>query len=404
MIVDSAREIINSTRPSILIYRTTLLALSETFVLSQPEALGRFIPYFVGCSRIDGLQLPDNRYYLIGEFGTFGTARKLIYKFFGFAPGLIGQLRRLRPALVHAHFGVDSVPALRLARRLGIPLVVTYHGYDVTMKEEYARTYSFDYRRYLRWKPTIQKEASLFVAVSEFVRERLIEQGFPPEKIFVHYVGVDTDLFSPDSSVSRSPIVLFTGRLVDSKGCGYLIQAMAKVQQRIPTARLVVIGDGPLRQEWEQMASSCLRNFTFLGARDQNEVRYWMKRAKVFSVPSFTTAWGTSEGFGLVFAEAQAMGLPVASFATGGIREAVAHESTGLLAKECDVEELAANIIRLLKDDSLWKQFSAAARNRALEYFDLQEQTAKLEEMYSHLLSHHAVAAIGDSLSVPQQG
>jgi colanic acid/amylovoran biosynthesis glycosyltransferase len=392
-----------NSRPSIVIYRTTLLALSETFVLSQPEALEHFTPYFVGCSRVEGLKLPEGRFRFIDEGGALGATHKMMYRLFGFAPGLTRELRRLNPVLVHTHFGVDSVHGLWLARRLGIPLVVTFHGYDATMKEEHARKFSYDYRQYLRWRPIVQKEASLFVAVSEFVRGKLIEQGFPPEKILVHYVGVDTQLFAPDARVPRLPIVLFAGRLVDSKGCDYLIRAMRLVQERIPEAQLVVIGNGPLRQELEKMASAHLRNFKFLGSQAQSEVRRWMNRAKVFSVPSFTTPLGTSEGFGLVFAEAQAMGLPVASFATGGIPEAVEHDVTGLLANECDVESLANNIIRLLNDDSLWRQFSTAARRRAHKYFDLREQTAKLEEMYGRLLMWPPITT-SDSLSIPLQG
>lgn len=391
------------TRPSILIYRANLLPLSETFVLSQPEALEHFTPYFVGCTRVDGLRLPEARSHLIGEVGALGSTQRMMYRFFGVAPGLARKLRRLNPVLIHAHFGVDSVQALWIARRLGIPLVVTFHGYDATMKEEYARNFSYDYRRYLRWRSTIQKETSLVVAVSEFVRGRLLEQGFPQEKMSVHYVGVDTDLFTPDLSVPRLPIVLFVGRLVDSKGCSYLIQAMTRVQQEIPEAQLVVIGDGPLRKELKQMASASLRNFSFLGATSQGEVRRWMNQARVFSVPSFTTQWGTSEGFGLVFAEAQAMGLPVASFATGGIPEAVAHEVTGLLTTERDVDGLASNISRLLKDEALWCQYSAAARKRACEHFNLRDQTAKLEKMYVRLLSRWPMTAIGDSISVPVQ-
>ncbi|HYK36744.1 glycosyltransferase [Alloacidobacterium sp.] len=391
-------------RPSVLIYRTTLLPLSETFVLSQPEALEHFTPYFVGCSRVDGLRTPEGRSYFIGNDGALGHAHKMMYKVFGFAPGLMRELRRLNPVLVHTHFGVDSVQGLRLARRLGTPLVVTFHGYDATMKEEYARSFSYDFRRYLRWRPIIQKEASLFVAVSEFVRSKLIEQGFPQEKISVHYVGVDTELFAPDLSVPRKPIVLFAGRLVDSKGCDYLIRAMALVQRKMPDVRLIVIGDGPLRHELEQMASACLHNFSFLGARSQSEVRHWMNRAKVFSVPSFTTPMGTSEGFGLVFAEAQSMGLPVASFATGGIPEAVAHGVTGLLARERDVESLASNISALFNNDSLWHRFSAAAIRRTREQFDLKEQSAKLEEMYSRLLTRQSVATIRNSVSIPLQG
>lgn len=382
----------SGTRPAVLIYRTELLPPSETFVLSQALALTRFAPYFVGSNRVQGLALPEGRSHFINVPGPFRSGRQALYRLTGFAPGLTRAMRRLRPVLVHAHFGLDSVPALWLTRRLKVPLVVTFHGYDATMKTEYARKYSFDYRRYLRWRPVVQKEAALFLAVSEFIRGKLIGQGFPADKIIVHYVGVDAELFSPDASVARAPVVLFAGRLVESKGCDHLIRAMARVQEQLPEARLVVIGGGPLREELEQLAAGCLRNYEFLGLRPQSEVRDWMNRAKVFSVPSFTTPMGTSEGFGLVFAEAQAMGLPVASFTTGGIPEAVAHNVTGLLAAERDVEGLANNILTLLKDDALWQQFSAAAVRRTRELFDLHRQTRKLETIYDRLVAQSAAS------------
>lgn len=374
-------------RPAVLIYRTHLLAASETFVLSQAGALTQFSPYFVGSSRIEGLTLPEDKVHCIDRPGPFRSSRRTLYKLFGFAPGLTRAMRRLNPVLVHAHFGTDSVPALWLARRLKVPLIVSFHGYDVTMKPEYARRFSFDYRRYLRWRPIVQREAALFLAVSEFIREKLISQGFPADKVSVHYVGVDAGLFTPDPSIAREAIVLFAGRLVDSKGCDHLIQAMARVQEQVPEAKLVVIGEGPMRASLEELAAGCLKNYQFLGLRPQSEVRDWMNRARIFSVPSFTTAIGTSEGFGLVFAEAQAMGLPVASFATGGIPEAVAHNATGLLAGERDTNGLADNIVTLLRDDALWHRFSDAATKRARELFDLHKQTEKLEKIYDRLLT-----------------
>jgi glycosyltransferase involved in cell wall biosynthesis len=93
-----------------------------------------------------------------------------------------------------------------------------------------------------------------------------------------------------------------------------------------------------------------------------------------------------SEGFGLVFAEAQAMGLPVVSFATGGIPEAVAHGTTGYLGPERDWEFLAAHITMLLKDTNLWNRINAAGIAAAAERFDLRRQTAMLEGMYDEVI------------------
>jgi glycosyltransferase involved in cell wall biosynthesis len=80
------------------------------------------------------------------------------------------------------------------------------------------------------------------------------------------------------------------------------------------------------------------------------------------------------------------MGLPVASFSTGGIPEAVAHNATGFLTDERDTQGLARNIVTLLRDDALWHRFSNSAAERARELFDLQNQTRKLEKIYDRLL------------------
>lgn len=374
--------------PAVLVYRSELLQPSETFVLSQACALQKFDPYLVGRRKVDGLVLPEDHVRLLDTSSVLGAAKEAGYRLAGFAPGLLKELRELKPVLIHSHFGPDAVPGLRLARKLHVPLVVTYHGYDATMKDEYAREFSFDYRQYLRWKKKVQQEASLFIAVSEFIKGRLIAQGFPQDKIVVHYVGVDTSLFTADPRVEREPIVLFVGRLFDNKGCEYLVRAMAVAQRRVPEARLVVIGDGPLRGELETLAAELTTGTKFLGVQPHATVREWMNRASLFSVPSVTTESGTSEGFGLVFTEAQAMGVPVVSFATGGIPEAVEHGATGLLCGERDVECLAANIEQLLTDDAKWSSFSKAAARRVRSRFDLRAQTAKLEDIYESLLAN----------------
>ena len=177
------------------------------------------------------------------------------------------------------------------------------------------------------------------------------------------------------------------GRLVDKKGCTYLIRAMAEIQRSMPDVELVIIGDGPLRAELEAEARGSLRKHRFLGVQPSTVVREWMSRARVFSVPSITADSGDAEGFGIVFAEAQAMGVPVASFASGGIPEAVAHGETGLLSAEKDWRGLARDLALLLRDDDLWNRMSDRARRRVAERFDLRKQTRLLAEIYREVLA-----------------
>ena len=161
---------------------------------------------------------------------------------------------------------------------------------------------------------------------------------------------------------------------------------MSKVQELRPDVELVIIGDGELRPSLEQLAKKKLRRYQFLGVQSPEIVKAWMNRAKIFSVPSITAKSGEAEGFGMVFAEAQAMELPVVSFASGALPESVAHGEVGLLAAEGDWEELAKHIILLLNDDNLCDRFSKAGPQRVNNLFNLRKQTRILEDIYKQAL------------------
>lgn len=374
-------------KPAIIVYRDHLLSPSETFILRQAEALRSFVPYYAGSRLVQGLPLPKERTLVVNQGGLSGRLGEAVFKLQGSAPGLVRRLHDLNPALIHAHFGLDGVKALPLAHSLRTPLLVTYHGYDATVRDEYARRSFRSHRVYLRRREELERRAHLIIAVSQFIKTKLVEsQGFPEEKLLVHYIGVDTETLRPDPGVSREPAVLFVGRLVEKKGCEHLIRAMSKVQSAMPEAELVIIGDGPLRYDLERKASEMLLRYRFLGTQSPEAVQAWMNRARVFSVPSITAESGDAEGFGIVFAEAQAMGLPVASFASGGIPEAVSHDETGLLVYERDWEGLADNILLLLGKDALWRRFSEAGQARVRSFFDLRRQTSMLEEIYERVL------------------
>lgn len=378
---------------NLVIYRDELLGASETFILRQAEALREFRPVYVGLGSVEGLRIPPERRQLLIEPGRLHRTRRLFCRLFGPSVRQAARVRALSPALIHAHFGPDATYAMPLARVLGVPLVVTHHGYDVTI-EDRALARSLSLRLYRKRRDRLYEAAALVLCVSRFVRDQAVRKGAPPHKTLVHYIGIDMASFTPDSSVQRSDVVLFVGRLVDSKGCDQLLRAMSVVQRSCPKCQLMIIGDGPLRPRLEQTAGAlALRHVKFLSTQPSGLVRYWMNRARVFSVPSVTVNSGASEGFGMVFAEAQAMGLPVASFDTGGIPEAVLHGETGLLACERDTAGLAQNIIALLSDRPMWHRLSEAGQRRTRELFDLHHQTAALEDIYRSVLRGDAVAA-----------
>jgi glycosyltransferase involved in cell wall biosynthesis len=387
------------SRDTVLIYRDTLLLSSETFILSQAESLSGFTPFYVGSRPVAGIEVPADRRWFVNDGSWLGRCREVLFKVYDrVSPGQLEALARQQPRLIHAHFGPDGVLAVPLARALRLPLIVTLHGFDVTASDDAARRSFYSHRKYVRRRGELIRCCSKVIAVSRFIAGKAAQQGFPADKTLVHYIGVDLDKFQPPPGGGpREPMVLFVGRLVDKKGCSHLIRAMAEVQRAMPEIELVIIGDGPLRKALEAEARAALRRYRFLGAQPSDVVRDWMGRAKVFSVPSITADSGDAEGFGIVFAEAQAMGTPVASFASGGIPEAVAHGETGLLSPEKDWRGLARDLARLLGDDALWRTMSDRARHRVVEHFDLHKQTRLLEDIYRGLLEPGEAPAIARS-------
>lgn len=360
-----------------------------TFIRTQAEALTSFSPYYISPQRLkDGLPLPADRVRVMrsGE-GRWSQVLAIPFKLTGWAPLYVRKLRALRPALLHAHFGPSGLRALPLARALKIPMIVTFQGYDATVYDEYARASKhYSHRVYVSRRKVLESGAVLLIAVSDFIRDELIKQGFAPDKVLTHYVGVDTEWFRPDPGIPREPIVLFTGRLDEKKGCRYLIEAMAKVQASLPGNELVIIGDGALRGDLERLAASSVPRHRFLGFQPPEVVKQWMNRACVFGAPSLRAQCGDAEGYPNAFAEAHSMGLPIVSFNADGVREAVSHGQTGFLASERDSDALAHYLQLLLSNREIRDRMSVSARQYVCRDFNLRHQTQKLENIYRGIL------------------
>jgi glycosyltransferase involved in cell wall biosynthesis len=363
--------------PAILIFKETVLPRSETFILAQMQAMRKFSARLIGLEEVpSGLPLPSKPLLLCRARGGTAALRAKIYRKSGIAPLFHAKAGREQPALLHAHFASGGLTAIPLAKSLGVPLIVTLHGSDVTVKWASAGSM----RR-------LGQEATLFLCVSHFIRDRAIAAGLPEEKLLVHYIGVDLQQFQPPAADGAGAGVLFVGRLVEKKGCAYLLRAMASVQKTYPDCLLTIIGDGPLRSYLESHARELGVSCRFLGAQPATIVREHLRATRIFCAPSVTAENGDSEGLGIVFAEAQAMGIPVVSSLHGGIPEVVSDARTGLLVPERDHAALAVAIASLLGNASLWEQFRHNARAHIEHSFDLAKQTAGLETIYQDVIA-----------------
>ncbi|HTW44197.1 MAG TPA: glycosyltransferase [Acidobacteriaceae bacterium] len=373
----------------LLLFRSELLPLSETFIASQAGALTRYRPWFAGLKRVAAGITLDERRVIAATSGNAlrGKIARRAYLRTGYAPRFLQRLEALQPELLHAHFATDAAVAMPIQRRLGVPLIVTLHGYDVNSEDAALRRLGVG-RAYLRYRETLWERAQLFVCVSEFIRQTALERGFPAEKLCVHRIGIDVDFFRPPVVSPRESLVLFVGRLVEVKGCAHLLRAMQQVEAQVPEAKLVVVGDGPLRPQLEAQARTTLQRCTFVGAQNADAVRCWMQRAAVVAIPS-----DAREGFCLVACEAQAMQVPVIGFAGPGLSESVADGETGLLVPQGNIEALADAIATLLGNQSLAARMGAAGRSRVEQHFSLKRQTALLEDKYDEVLGVTASVA-----------
>ena len=373
----------------VLIFRSRLLPISETFIQAQAGALRRYQPRFAGLlSTEPSLPIPADRLLLSPWRGRAASLHARWYRATGRAQGFHARAAACLPLLVHAHFALDGAEALPLAEALGVPLVVTLHGFDVTRADRFHQT--AEARHYLRRRELLWQRAARFLCVSEFIRERALAGGFPAGKLQVHAIGIDRARFRFGEERPASQTVLYVGRLVEKKGLPHLIRAMAQVQRRHPGARLVVIGAGPLDSHCRRLAAECNVCCEFLGAQPAEAVRRMLAQAAMFCLPSVTAQDGDTEGLPIALLEAMAAGVPVLASRHAGIPEAVEHERSGLLADEGDVDGLAAGVCRFLEEPALAERCRRAAAIAVAERFDLAQQTAVLEGIYDGVLGRHA--------------
>ncbi|MEN3609491.1 glycosyltransferase [Plantactinospora sp. ZYX-F-223] len=317
----------------------------------------------------------------------FGRAALLAYTLTRWSAPLRRLLAERGTALLHAHFGVEGVYAAPLARALGVPLVTTLHGFDVTItKSRLVASRKPSWLNYVAWRGELFDVGATFLCVSEHIRRKAVDWGYPADRLVVLPTGVDVDLI-PYAGVAEPPRILHIARLVEKKGTADLLRAFAAVRRAVPEAELVIVGDGPLRERLDGLAreldvSAAVR---FLGARSHAEALDWLGRSRVLCQPSVTAASGDQEGLPTVLLEAAASGRPVVATAHGGIAEAVTDGETGFLVAERDVAALAERLTALLRDPQLCQRFGEAGRRTVVERYNLRRQTDRLESLYRTL-------------------
>lgn len=373
--------------PAVVIYRAPLFNASETFVRAHALGLERYRPLLAGVE--DKGNIPPE---LVGSTFLPESWGERVSGRLGDLRWLAPRLEKERPRIIHAHFGPDGLAAVALSRRLRIPLVTTLRGYDVSRTDRtLLLSGRLSWMRYALGRERLMRHGDLFLAVSDALRLMAIRKGFPAALTVTHYNGVDLTGF-PVTGSDDGTTILHVGRLVEKKGTALLLAAFARVRTAHPAARLVIIGDGPLRAPLRRLAGQLGLGeaVEFLGPQPQSVVGRWMRRSAVLAVPSLTARDGDAEGLPNVVVEAAASGLVVVGSNHSGIPEAIVDGQTGFVVPQGEVEPLAARLIELLSSLELRRSMGAAARALAEARFDRQTQVERLERLYDRLCAEHS--------------
>ncbi|MHC4951944.1 MAG: glycosyltransferase, partial [Planctomycetota bacterium] len=265
--------------------------------------------------------------------------------------------------IIHCHYGTVGNQAVFL-KDIGLRAKIStvFHGFDLS---SYLKSHGLDVYSELFEK------GDLFLPVSKFWENKLIELGCPPEKISVNHMGIDTEKFTPrKKELPQNKIkVLTVARLTEKKGHCYALQAIRQAVRIVPKLEYHIAGDGPLLKELKGLTKKLgtENNVVFHGKVNSDEVLAMYKAADIFLLPSVTPSTGDMEGIPVSLMEAMSCGLPVIASQHSGIPELVLDGQSGYTVPEKDIRSIADQIIYLAENDKVRCKLGKQAR----EYVEL---------------------------------
>jgi len=357
---------------------TTGGADSADFDAAQPFAIHRrrmptVPPAFMRDSRAPLLRLPRIGYIAAAQWLLFHRHARAIAAEEGTDVALLGHLY-LAPL------------GARLRAGRGIRFGVSLHGGEL--------------HRYMGWRAVRRamlkalNDADFLIVNSEFTRRQYLERGVRDGQVFFKVnPGVDTSLFHPEAGdpaevrrrhgLGERPTVISVARLVEWKGHDTVLRALPAIIAEVPDAMYLIVGDGPFRADLERLVARLgLRDrVVFAGFVPDSELPAYYRAADVLAVPSREVIEDIPiEGFGIVYVEAGACGLPVVGGRGGGTDESIEDGVTGFRVDHGDPSAVADAVVRVLADRELAQRMGEAGRRRAVDLYDWRIQADGLRQ------------------------
>lgn len=285
-------------------------------------------------------------------------------------------LRTFRPDVIHAHMRSGLLLVWPLAKLLRIPVVMHLHN----IHDRHHR---------------LVRLADRVIAVSESVRLTLAAEGVPRDRIRVVLNGVlGTERWAtpPANKELQHPAIVTVGGMVHRKGIAELIDAFARIAEKNPAAHLYLVGTGPEEREFRARAEQLPVRERIHFEDYQADPRSYLRAADVFVLAS------RRESFGLVLLEARAEGCAIVGTKVDGIPELLDDGRAGLLTPVGDPVALAAQLHRLLEDETLRHELQQRAQ-QDLQRFTTASMAARMYDVYVELLRNRSHTAFAAGLS-----
>lgn len=381
-------------RPVVASYCTTFLKPEMLHIYRQVTGLKRH-DIFVICKERqcadkypmppDGIEMaPGVRSNFLRRFWLKYIKREPPIVYRGEYGVLANLLQRRDADLLHVYFGHTGVHLLPFIQRWPKPAVVSFHGMDIQ-----TRTHDPAYESKLR---ELLQSATLVLARSHSLMDRLAALGCPANKIRLNRTGIPLDQFpwiERAAPVDGAWHFVQACRLIEKKGLDDALHAFARFTTMHPRASFTIAGEGPLREPLEKLRDDLglTDNVHLAGFLNGTELCALYHRAHIFVHPSRMTEDQNQEGVPNSMLEAMATGLPVLATLHGGIPEAVRDGSSGFLVKERDRDALFDAMMRLTGQPQAWQTMAKAASSQVHEDFESHMQIEKLESAYDEAMS-----------------
>ena len=359
------------------IFQPSVNVVSETFIEAHRERLpGAHGPVYLagGIPHVSGR--PVLKQDLFAK-----TTRKLQRTLLGrswkweIEQAYINALIASKAEVALAEYGPTGIAIRSSCKQLSIPLVVHFHGYDAS-QESVLQHYVDEY-------VDLFEQASAVVAVSRAMQQKLRSIGCPDSKLIYSPYGIDCELFGGASPEESEKSLLAVGRFVDKKAPYLTLFAFSKVLERVPEARLKMIGDGPLLGACINLAHGMgiSRSVEFMGAQPHDIVMNEMRKVRALVQHSVVAPDGDSEGTPLAILEAGATGVPVVATRHAGIPDVIIEGTTGFLVDELDASGMTRHMVQLLESASLAGDMGAAARAHVNKFYTMEKHIERLDRI-----------------------